>query len=130
MGCGASVHINEIHSTTPDLSLKNNQTLEPVLSKPERPQSQVDNAENFIVVWLDNSIIGLRFARDFLHDRKKVNVLMEITVDNNTEVPLANITELAAFKDEQERLFSMGFVFRIGSFECLSDGIWVIHVWH
>ncbi|CAF2969171.1 unnamed protein product [Rotaria sp. Silwood2] len=74
--------------------------------------------------------VGLRFARDFLHDRKKVNVLMEITVDNNTEVPLANITELAAFKDEQERLFSMGFVFRIGSFECLSDGIWVIHVWH
>ncbi|CAF3249194.1 unnamed protein product [Rotaria sp. Silwood2] len=70
--------------------------------------------------------VGLHFAREALHDRKKVSVLMEITVDKNTIVPVANIADLSAYKTEQEWLFSMGSVFRIGSVECLPDGIWVI----
>ncbi|CAF3556373.1 unnamed protein product [Rotaria sp. Silwood1] len=65
--------------------------------------------------------VGLRFARDSLYNRKKVNVLMKIIVDRNMEFPLVNVTGLAAFKDKQEWLSSMGLVFCIDSFKYLSD---------
>ncbi|CAF3231407.1 unnamed protein product [Rotaria socialis] len=69
---------------------------------------------------------ALHFARAALNNKKLVSVLMEITVDKNAVVPLANITDLSAYKMEQEWLFSMGSVFRIGSVECSPEGIWVI----
>ena len=80
---------------------------------------------NFLSTSSDREI-GLRFAREALHDRNKVSILMEITVNNNTMVPVANITNLSAYEAEKEWLFSMGSVFRIGSIECLSEGIWVV----
>jgi tetratricopeptide (TPR) repeat protein len=73
-----------------------------------------------------NREIGLRFAHEALQNKKKVSVLMEIRVDKKTVVPVANITDLSAYKREQEWLFSIGSVFRIGSLERLPDGIWVV----
>jgi tetratricopeptide (TPR) repeat protein len=70
--------------------------------------------------------IGLRFAREALQNKRKVNILMEIRVDKKAMVPVANITDLSVYKKEQEWLFSMGSVFRIGSLERLPNGIWVV----
>lgn len=80
---------------------------------------------NFLSTSADREI-GLRFAREALQDRRKVSILMEIKVDKNTMIPVANITDFSAYKAEQEWLFSMGSVFRVGSLECLLDGIWVV----
>jgi tetratricopeptide (TPR) repeat protein len=80
---------------------------------------------NFLSTSSDRKI-GLQFAREALRDRKKVGILMEIRVDKNTVVPVADIADLSVCKTEQEWLFSMGSVFRIGSLECLDDGIWVV----
>ena len=80
---------------------------------------------NFLSTSLDREI-GLRFARAALTDKRKVSVLMEITVDKNTTVPVANITNLSVYQAEQESLFSMGSVFRIGTLKCLPEGIWVV----
>jgi tetratricopeptide (TPR) repeat protein len=72
--------------------------------------------------------VGLYFARQALKDRRKVSILMEITVYKSTSVPVANITNFSAYKTEQEWLFSIGSVFRIGSLELLPDGIWLVHL--
>jgi tetratricopeptide (TPR) repeat protein len=71
---------------------------------------------------------ALEFARKDLNDRKKVSVLMEFKVDDNTPVPFANISQLSNFRKEKEWLFSMGSVFRIGPAKCLPDGIWLINL--
>jgi hypothetical protein len=44
--------------------------------------------------------------------------------------PYANIREYSLFPDEDEVLFSMGSIFRIGNIRQLpnSDNIWVIHL--
>lgn len=80
---------------------------------------------NFLSTSADREV-GLRFARDALPDKRKVSVLMEITVDKNMVVPVANISSLSVYKTEQEWLFSMGSVFRIGTLKCLPEGIWVV----
>ncbi|CAF3762373.1 unnamed protein product [Adineta steineri] len=71
--------------------------------------------------------VALGFAKPPPGNNKKVGVLMEITVEKNTGVPVANIAANSQFKNEKEWLFSMGSVFRINSLEHLSnEGIWVV----
>jgi hypothetical protein len=83
------------------------------------------SVSNFLLT-SDSRKVAQEFAREALNDRKKMSVLMEINVDKNTPVPLANISQLSAFKKENEWLFSMGSVFRIGPATCLPDGVWLI----
>ena len=71
---------------------------------------------------------ALRFARETLTDKRKASILMEISVDKNAVIPVANITDLSVYKTEKEWLFSIGSVFRIGSLECSSEGIWIIRL--
>ena len=80
---------------------------------------------NFLSTSFDREV-GLRFAREALNDRRRVSVLMEIKVDKNRVIPVADVTDLSVFKGEQEWLFSMGAVFRIGSLEILPDGVWIM----
>ena len=70
--------------------------------------------------------VALVFARDALSDRKKVSVLMEFKIDEKTAIPFAYIAKQSVFEKEEEWLFSMGSVFRIGPSKCLPDGIWLI----
>jgi tetratricopeptide (TPR) repeat protein len=80
---------------------------------------------NFLSTSSDRKIAH-DFAIGSIHDRKKASILMEITVDKNTTVPIASISELGVFKGEKEWLFSMGSIFRIGSLVRSPDGIWVL----
>jgi Tfp pilus assembly protein PilF len=70
--------------------------------------------------------VAYDFARGSIQNRKKASILMEITVDKNTTVPIASISELGVFKNEKEWLFSMGSVFRMGSLVRSPDGIWIL----
>ena len=72
--------------------------------------------------------VAMSFAREISNDRKKISVFMEIEVNKDKLVPFANIKELSFYGIEKEWLFSMGSVFRIGSTEKLSDGVWLIHL--
>ena len=80
---------------------------------------------NFLSTSSDREV-ALTFARGSIQDKRKASILMEITVDKNTTVPMASISELGVFKGEKEWLFSMGSVFRIGSLVPSPDGIWVL----
>lgn len=83
------------------------------------------SVSNFLSTSADRDI-GLWFANEALKDTKKVSILMEIKLGKNSKVPAANITGFSAIPKEQEWLFSMGSVFRIGSLKKLPEGIWVV----
>jgi tetratricopeptide (TPR) repeat protein len=72
--------------------------------------------------------VALEFALRPILNRNQVRILMEITADKCETVPMASISKSSVFKYEEEWLFSMGSVFRIGALEHSSDGISIIHL--
>ena len=62
-----------------------------------------------------NRDIAMRFAPDTVNDQQMVGVLFEITVDPSIHsTPFANIRTYTHYPSEEELLFSMHSVFRIG----------------
>ena len=72
--------------------------------------------------------VALKFASQSLNNPKKVSVLMEIMVNQDSAVPVANISQQSQYANEKEWLFSMGSVFRIGLCIRTSDGIWALNL--
>jgi tetratricopeptide (TPR) repeat protein len=70
---------------------------------------------------------ALKFARRAC-DGKRVAVLMKFKVDKNVSVPFANISKVSDFESEEEWLWSMGSVFRIGQTQPRHDKIWVVNL--
>ncbi|CAF0759928.1 unnamed protein product [Adineta steineri] len=95
----------------------------------ERLQKNKDallSISTFLSTSLDRKV-ALDFAKQAVGNNKKVGLLMEITVEKDTGVPVANISTISKFEYEKELLFSMGSVFRINSLKHLSnEGIWVV----
>ena len=72
-----------------------------------------------------NEEISLIFARSSLSNPQLVPVLFEIEVDPSiSSTPYARIDNESYFTSEEEILFSMQSVFRIGEFEQLENRLW------
>jgi len=65
-------------------------------------------------------------AREARKNKKKVSILMEIKINGNTTIPVANMTGANPHSKEEEWLFSTGSIFRVGSLKRLPDRIWVV----
>ncbi|CAF5083108.1 unnamed protein product, partial [Rotaria sp. Silwood1] len=66
-------------------------------------------------IWCTNSDISLVFAKEALQMTDMVGILFQITIDPKvSSTPFASIREESYFKDEEEILFTMHTVFRIG----------------
>lgn len=75
--------------------------------------------------------VALIYAGKYLESTDMVSVVLQIEIDPYTKPrPFANISHYSAFPDEDETLFSMGCVFKIGPIRQLTgeDNIWIIHL--
>jgi hypothetical protein len=66
--------------------------------------------------------ISLKFARNGMSNPDLVGILFVMTIDPSlSSTPFASVANVSFFKNEDEVLFSMHTVFRIGSIEPLDD---------
>ena len=76
--------------------------------------------------------VALYFAEAILSDNSSIAVLFCIDTGSSSgqERPYAHISQFSTFKDEEEVLFAMGSVFRVGAVEMLdgNSDIPVIHL--
>jgi hypothetical protein len=73
---------------------------------------------------------ALYFAGDGNIDDNFVSVMYQIDIDTKVKhsIPFAKIDHESIFKDEDEVLFSMAAVFRVGEIEQLKDHLWKIEL--
>jgi hypothetical protein len=73
---------------------------------------------------------ALYFSGDGNIDENYVSVIYQIDVDTTVKhsIPFAKIDYESIFKDEDEVLFSMAAVFRVGEIEQLKDHLWRIEL--
>ncbi|CAF3006292.1 unnamed protein product [Rotaria sp. Silwood2] len=75
--------------------------------------------------------VALMYAGRYLNNKDMASVVFIIEKDPwlNTR-PFANISHYSLFPDEEETLFSMGCIFKIGNIRQLTgeDNIWTIHL--
>ncbi|CAF1184226.1 unnamed protein product [Didymodactylos carnosus] len=75
--------------------------------------------------------IALMYAGQYLENPDLTSVVFSIETDSEAHTrPYANISHYSMFEDEDEVLFAMGSVFRIGNIRQLpnADNIWIIHL--
>ncbi|CAF4773338.1 unnamed protein product [Rotaria socialis] len=75
--------------------------------------------------------IALMYAGQYCENPDLVSVVFHIETNMGALVrPYANISHYSLFRDEQETLFAMGSVFRIGNIRQLpnADYVWTIHL--
>ncbi|CAF0984986.1 unnamed protein product [Rotaria sordida] len=73
--------------------------------------------------------IAKRFASSNQHDSKKTAILFEIKIDPSiSSVPFTPISNLSDCPLEEEILFSMSSVFRIGIVEEIDDHLWKVNL--
>ncbi|CAF5024416.1 unnamed protein product, partial [Rotaria sp. Silwood1] len=66
-------------------------------------------------IWCTNPDVSLVFAKETVKMTDMVGILFQITIDPKvSSTPFASIREVSYYKDEEEILFSMHTVFRIG----------------
>jgi len=66
--------------------------------------------------------VSFAFAESNQYDQELIGVLFEITVDpSNSSTPFANIRSVSYFQEEDEILFSMHSVFRIGQIKQMDN---------
>jgi len=75
--------------------------------------------------------IALMYAGKFHENPDLISVVFNIEIDSGIHTrPYANISHHSLFPDEDETLFAMGSVFRVGNIRQLpdADNIWIIHL--
>ncbi|CAF3537887.1 unnamed protein product [Rotaria sp. Silwood1] len=75
--------------------------------------------------------IALMYAGEYNENSDLVSVVFSIETNSQALVrPYASISHYSMFQDEEETLFAMGSVFRIGNIRQLldADNVWVIHL--
>ncbi|CAF2515239.1 unnamed protein product [Rotaria sp. Silwood2] len=75
--------------------------------------------------------IALMYAGKYHENSNLISVVFSIETNSATLIrPYANISHYSMFNDEEETLFAMGCVFRIGNIRPLpnADNVWVIYL--
>ncbi|CAF2954721.1 unnamed protein product [Rotaria sp. Silwood2] len=75
--------------------------------------------------------IALMYAGKYHENSNLISVVFSIETNSATLIrPYANISHYSMFNDEEETLFAMGSVFRIGNIRPLpnADNVWVIYL--
>ncbi len=76
-----------------------------------------------------NENVSLAFAQKSLRNKDMVGVLFQITIDSSiSSTPFAPISTVSAIPNEEEILFSMHTVFRIGQIGQIQDRIWRVEL--
>ena len=76
-----------------------------------------------------NEQVSLEFARKSLHRPDSVAVLFQITIDPSIlSTPFAPIKLVSAIPNEDEVLFTMNTVFRIGQIKQIEDRLWRVEL--
>ncbi len=78
---------------------------------------------NFLSISYDHAV-AYRFADSNRDDPDLIGVLFQITINSSTpSSPFANITDISHFQEEEEILFSMSSIFRIGQIMPLDESL-------
>ncbi|CAF1357733.1 unnamed protein product [Adineta steineri] len=95
----------------------------------ERNEGNLVSTDTFLSTTSDYEA-ALSFSGDGNVEDNYVSVIYEITVDTRLThwIPFAKIDYHSIFKDEDEVLFSMGAVFRVGQAKQLKDRLWMIEL--
>ncbi|CAF4220532.1 unnamed protein product [Adineta steineri] len=95
----------------------------------ERNEGNLVSTDTFLST-TSNYEAALSFSGDGNVEDNYVSVIYEITVDTTLThwIPFAKIDYHSIFKDEDEVLFSMGAVFRVGQTKQLKDRLWIIEL--
>src|SRR3984957_7590137 len=76
-----------------------------------------------------NRNVSLGFARGALHNPESVGILFQMTINSSiSSAPFALLGDVSYFKSEEEILFSMHTVFRIGQIKSIEDRLWRVEL--